>query len=209
MTPRAPHVLLPGFLEPGPRDDLLALLRSRRAQFEAGRLVGGRLDAGIRNGLALLDLDEAAQALRDRALRELPALAPRLGLPAFTPGEVEVQAAAYGDGGHYDRHIDTFVGEHAAAASRVVTIVLYLHVLPKRFSGGALRLFPIGGDHGPVDVEPEHGQAVAFPSFLAHQVMPVSCSGDGPDDLRYAVNIWIRRQAPAGHGRDGKLASVT
>src|SRR5262249_32852828 len=102
------------------------------------------------------------------------------------------------------RHIDTFVGKQARAASRVLTCILYLHARPRRFGGGVFRLFPIGGDDGPVEIEPEHDLAGAFPSLLAQEVTPVPCPGRGRPDFRYAVNIWVLRQP-----RDGKLASVT
>ena len=130
-------------------------------------------------------------AFRSLALEWLPEAREAIGVRPFTPTNVEVSMVAHGDGAFFDRHIDTFTGGRPAGESpRMVTFVCYAFREPKRFTGGALRLFDLFGKEF-VDIEPESGLMVAFPSWSLHEVRRVSCPGCAFGDYRFGVNVWV------------------
>lgn len=76
----------------------------------------------------------------------------------------------YVDGGFYRRHVDA---EPGGTWPRVISIVLFLNgVESAAFTGGTLRLFPPGREL--IDIVPETGLLVAFPSGVPHEVLPVA-----------------------------------
>lgn len=142
------------------------------------------------------------QKLEDQILPLAADFIDELGVSAFEPDGVELELVAHGDGAFYSRHIDTFTGEAAGANSgrqRLISAVLYLHVWPKAFSGGALRLYALGradtiADF--VDIEPQHNSLVVFPSWAPHSVEQVSCPSKEFMDARFAINAWLWRIKP-------------
>jgi SM-20-related protein len=44
-----------------------------------------------------------------------------------------------------------------------------------------------------VAVEPEHNRLVAFPAFVPHEVVPISCPGNAFADRRFSINCWLHR----------------
>jgi Rps23 Pro-64 3,4-dihydroxylase Tpa1-like proline 4-hydroxylase len=135
------------------------------------------------------DLGDIRALLQARALAVLPSVLPALGMPPFTPREVQVELAAHGDGGFYGPHVDTTLGSPAPPRPRRFTLVYYLHRRPRAFSGGALRLLALNGAF--LDVEPAHDLAAAFPSWLPHEVRPVAVPGGDFADSRFSFNIWM------------------
>lgn len=83
----------------------------------------------------------------------------------------------YAAGGHYKPHRDRGdSSDWPGAARRLVSVVIFLNSAASagregEFDGGALQLFV---DGEPLDVVPERGLLVAFPSDVLHQVTPVS-----------------------------------
>ena len=81
---------------------------------------------------------------------------------------------------------------------RIISAVYYFHCMPKGFSGGDLRLYRLGADPlgegkepgNHVDIEPVRNSMVAFPSWIMHEVRPVSCPSGDFRDYRFAVNCW-------------------
>jgi hypothetical protein len=75
---------------------------------------------------------------------------------------------------------------------RVISAVYYFHRLPKSFSGGVLRIHPIGGEPASfVDIEPANDKLIFFPSWVPHEVMPVVCPSGRFEDSRFALNCWV------------------
>ncbi len=106
---------------------------------------------------------------------------------------------AHGDGAFYKRRIDTLTDRYGDLDRiRVLSGVYYFNAEPKAFSGGALRLYAIGGkpDENFVNVEPLNNWLLVFPSWAPHEVMPISCPSRRFVDSRFAVNCWICRAAP-------------
>jgi predicted 2-oxoglutarate/Fe(II)-dependent dioxygenase YbiX len=85
----------------------------------------------------------------------------------------------YETGGFYKPHVDRAeMPSWPAAADREVTVVLFLDSSrddnPQGgFSGGLLRIFPGGPDAAPVEIVPNRGTLVAFPSNMRHEVTAV------------------------------------
>lgn len=94
---------------------------------------------------------------------------------------IEAHLACYPPGAGYARHLDRFRDDDA----RVISAVLYLNEGWDPADGGQLRLYPEGID--PVDVQPEAGTLVLFPSaHLPHEVLPARRE-------RWSVAGWFRR----------------
>ena len=88
----------------------------------------------------------------------------------------------------------------AEASPRRVTFVCYVFREPKRFTGGELRLFDLFGRQH-VDIEPESGLVVAFPSWCLHEVRRVSCPDCAFEDYRLGVNVWVEGRTLDRPGR--------
>ncbi len=113
-------------------------------------------------------LDELRQALN----RDL-----YLGLEDY-----ESHFALYPPGSFYQKHVDRFRDDDR----RTVSAVLYLNADWQAEQGGALRLYPPGGE--PRDVLPEAGSLVLFLSAdMPHEVLPASRE-------RLSLTGWFRRR---------------
>lgn len=199
---KIPHVLRRRALQ----DDLIARLLAHSLASEAhakpSQVHEADRDYIDTEGRIALDLPLSSELHADistLALAWLPDVSEALGVRPFDP-VLDITLAAHGDGAFYKRHIDTFTGAAAAGeAPRQVTFVCYFFREPKAFTGGALRLFDLH-EESFVDIEPENGLMLAFPSWSAHEVRPVSCASGRFADYRFAVNIWAcgwRRQPAA------------
>ena len=202
VNARCPHRIFRNVLGPETTAALLDYAVSREADFRAGRAYdrrsgGQHIDRTRRDCVLSADLGPF-RAPMERFVRSI--VAPtldelRLNEPGGEPREFEI--SAYGDGGHFNTHIDTV---EVLDRVRILSCVYYFAATPPRFSGGALRLhaFPSrsGADAGApayVDVEPETDTFVAFASWLRHEVLPVRVPSDAWADRRFAINCWIHR----------------
>ncbi|MEI9850681.1 MAG: 2OG-Fe(II) oxygenase [Sphingomonas sp.] len=153
---------------------------------------------------------ERRQVLLARIEALLPGLLPELGLGPFVVSQIEINLIVYNHGAYYRAHIDTFTGtptmqgSKAGPSDRVVSAVYYFHAEPLGFSGGALRLHPLGrpagDDAAHVDIEPVQNGLVAFSSWTPHEVLPIDCPSRAFRDSRFAVNCWFRRARGPGPG---------
>jgi SM-20-related protein len=191
-----------------PPDDLAALLAftlGSRERFIPSALAGGIVDPERRLSERLPDLGPLRPLLESR-LRELfPDILRRTGVRAFEPEYVELEIAAHGDGAHFHRHRDIPIGpgraplggDRSGTQDRLVSAVFYFHREPKAFSGGALRLYRIGGDidlaEDRVEVAPLSNSLLVFPSWAIHEVCRVDCPSGRFEDHRFAINAWFCR----------------
>jgi SM-20-related protein len=196
-----PHVVLRDFL---PADAAAALFdfalahESRFAPSKVGYGEAGRVDPAKRVSAQLHKLGPLKDDLRARFAAVLPDLIATLKTPPFEPSWIEVELVSHGDGAFFGRHLDTGRDKDGIKALRILSGVYYFHARPKAFSGGALRLhelMPSGKDRHFVDIEPMHNSFVAFPSWMPHEVLPVSCPSRRFADSRFAVNCWFHRAA--------------
>lgn len=196
-----PCQVTPHWLPSGVAAGLLEYAIANQDRFTDGQIYHSgevKVDPALRKTWVLHDLGAFGPVIREAARAAQPEIERALKVSTFAAELFEIELAAHGDGAHFDRHIDTFVGSYRKTSSRVLTLVYYLLREPKAFTGGALRMYGLGGptedESGVRDIEPRHNQLVAFPSFAPHSVNRVVCPGDNFADSRFAVNIWIHRQ---------------
>lgn len=192
MSPLAlssPHILAQDFLDATHHDRLLAWA------VRAGTTVEESLTADSDGSIAHKpDLrrsrsgsvpPELATLLLEPIRGMLPEFCRRFRLTVFKP-VFEMEFVAYGDGDYFRRHIDT----GAKNGARMISAVYYMHRRPRRFTGGALRLFSLLGD-APISVEPDDNSLAVFPSIVPHDVTTVHLPGGDPADARFAINLWL------------------
>lgn len=192
--PLPPHLLVEDFLPEDQRAGLLRWALDSRERFRAAGTDQG-VHAAARDALSLRDLGPWAEPLRARAMTHLPGWIARLKVTPFEASLVELELVAHNHGAHFTIHSDTYRSDQPARGDRMLSAVYYLHDAPRRFAGGALRLHRLGagaGDPG-VDVSPETGRLVVFPSWWPHEVMPVTCESRAFEDSRFSLNCWLYR----------------
>lgn len=87
--------------------------------------------------------------------------------------------------GHYGRHLDTTFGTLSQAASRKLSISVQLSD-PEDYEGGELQ-FDMGAD--PIVAPKELGTVIVFPSFIMHEVTPVTRG------IRHSLVTWCHGPA--------------
>lgn len=211
-----PSRIVRGFLGEELVERLLSYADSRRADFtptQVGSGETGRQDPAVRISHLLRDLgplraevEARFESVRDRTMEEL-----RMAPVSFKSMELEL--VAHGDGAFYKRHIDTFTGVPSGRKSdRVLTGVSYFHALPKRFTGGEIRLYSFlpspQGEDSFIDIEPERDLLLLFPSWAPHEVRPVSCPSGEFLASRFAINCWYRREHSPPNKPSGRQAAL-
>jgi Rps23 Pro-64 3,4-dihydroxylase Tpa1-like proline 4-hydroxylase len=117
-----------------------------------------------------------------------------LGIDPMKRHRYEMQVTHHGDGAFFKVHNDngSEINRH-----RTVSFVYYIHVEPKRFSGGSLLLFDADveavhfSSHSFTRIEPTNNSIVFFPSKAPHEVERVTVETGAPAHGRFSVNGWI------------------
>lgn len=191
-----PHRIFASWLGGDEADRLLSYAVAEEARFVETKVLLGNattsnVDRSLRQSRVLRDLGPFDRLLCTKAQGVQHMLETEFGMSHKPPAEVEIELVAHGDGGFYRPHIDTFTGDSASSgANRRLSLVYYVHRRPRPFSGGHLRLLGLGGGQ-PLAIEPAHDMLLAFPSFVPHEVEPVSIARQGFENCRFAVNIWL------------------
>lgn len=199
---QAPYRSVRGFLGEDLVERLLAYALDNRDSFVPAGINTpdgeSRQDPQIRVAAVLRDLGPLKDLLISRFRPVGDWAAAEMKLSPFSADHLEIELVAHGDGAFFRRHIDTQMYNPGGSGVRVLTGVYYFHALPKGFSGGALRLYPLipvpETDRHCQDIEPERDMLLLFPSWAPHQVLPVSCPSGAFADYRFAVNCWYRMQ---------------
>ena len=192
-----PYVVLGDFLDGHAVAGLLDYTLLRQADFQRTRVASNAVKPSIRVSTSLRDLGVYRKILKAKILGIVPELVARLRVTPVASPKLETELVAHGDGAFYKRHIDTqTVHYENVDLIRVLSGVYYFFSEPKAFSGGALRLYAIGGDPDRdfVDIEPECNSLLVFPSWAPHEVMPVHCPSGRFVDSRFAINCWVHRK---------------
>jgi hypothetical protein len=199
-----PFLVLRDFLDEASVTGLLDHAISRQTRFTptgVGSAPGGALiDPSVRISTGLRDLGSFGPLLRARILGLLPTLVETLRVQPVEDPRLETQLVAHGDGAFYRQHIDTQTASYQERDRiRILSGVYYFHAEPKAFTGGALRLYAIGGREGAnfIDVEPARNTLLVFLSWAPHEVLPVSCPSKAFADSRFAINCWFHGRKPA------------
>jgi len=201
-----------GFLDSADHRRVLDWTLAHRGRFKPASLVGDLVDPTQRISETLRDLGSIEALLERRFMEVLPVLLKDCGTRPFEVDKIELELAAHGDGAHFVAHSDTVTGESRRRAreagrtqhDRILSAVYYFYREPKGFSGGELRLHPLGsfgGEGGHVDIEPLQNSVVAFPSWTRHEVRTVRCPSGAFEDSRFAVNCWFCRTMDDNGGR--------
>lgn len=159
-----------------------------------------QVDPSVRLSTGLRQIGPYREALESRVLGIVSALIGELRVTPFEADKLELELVAHGDGAFYKRHTDTqTLRYNELDRIRILSGVYYFHGAPKAFTGGALRLYAIGGrnDQDFVDIEPARNSLLVFPSWAPHEVMPVSCPSKKFVDSRFAINCWLLRRKAA------------
>ena len=179
---------------------LLAYAIENESRFQPSETIGegsAGIDRSARISSVLRDLGSLKQDIRNRLLKLAPDFMIDLGIPRFDVSKIEVEMAAHNDGAFFNTHVDTI--DYDDATPRLMSVVYYFHREPKRHSGGALRIYALGpGEAAPRyrDIDPEHNSLVFFPSWVPHEVRPITCPSGAFADSRFAINAWfLRRRA--------------
>lgn len=192
-----PYVVLRDFLDAAAVAGLLDFALSRQADFAPTRLISTAVDPARRVSTSLRDLGGYREPLKIKILGLVPKLIAQLQMTPFEAPRFETELVAHGDGAFYKRHIDTQTAHYENVDHiRVLSGVYYFNAEPKAFSGGALRLYAIGGkqDEDFIDIEPLRNSLLVFPSWAPHEVMPVSCPSKRFINSRFAINCWVHRK---------------
>jgi Rps23 Pro-64 3,4-dihydroxylase Tpa1-like proline 4-hydroxylase len=187
---------------------LLDWTLANESAFAPSSVIGGGYAPDIRVSDRAQEIGPMRPLLEPHLMALWPQIAAAAGSKPFAPDFVELEIAAHGDGAFFRAHSDVPVGPErglgkatALPGDRIVSAVLYYHRSPRGFSGGALRLYRFGARTGDeardgdfVDVAPRSNSLVVFPSWVLHEVRPVSCPSGRFEDRRFAVNLWFRRE---------------
>lgn len=164
-------------------DDCFAL----EPKFVDASISGARED--WRSGSIVYDPPASGLLVGERVRAIAAEVAKRLGVASLaTIASLECQLALYGDGGFYKLHTDS---RGPDVERRVLSYVHYVSRRPRPFEGGALRVVAPGG--GALEIDPEDGTTVFFPSELEHEVLPVRVPSGAFPDGRFAITGWIWR----------------
>jgi SM-20-related protein len=189
-----PHRILPGWLGETRAASLLAYALAAEARFTPTKLNDhgtGRRDAVVRQSCVLKDLGAFAGLLRRKALALQAGLETAFDMAHTPANSTQMEMVEHGDGAFYRPHTDTYTGdEYTPGGRRRLTMVYYFHRQPRRFTGGRLRIFDLGGEQS-IEIEPTHDSLLVFPSSARHEVETISCPDGAFADGRFAVNIWL------------------
>jgi SM-20-related protein len=200
LSQTPPHEVRRDFFSEEIVAGLLEYVKANEPRFEPTR-VHRKVDTTARTSKGISDLGPF-RVLMETTMREMTGeLISSLRVGHFELSTVELNIVAHGEGAFFKPHIDTFTGEMAneQPQQRMISAVYYFCTDPPAFTGGALRLHPLrtgDGAGGFVDIAPERNSLVVFPSWVPHEVLPVSCSSGRFMDSRFAINCWLRRNAP-------------
>jgi Rps23 Pro-64 3,4-dihydroxylase Tpa1-like proline 4-hydroxylase len=202
--PLPPYRCIRNFLTVDECNDLLEFAIANQVRFKPTTIhtgVNSEVYPQVRVSVGLSDFGSVKDRLRDHVMALIPQLISELRVNSFIPSEIEMELVAHGDGAFYKCHTDTFVGAAAKGKSRrLISAVYYFYSEPKAFSGGALRLYRFGRVESAndfIDIQPEKNTIVAFPSWVAHEVLPITCPSRRFADSRFAVNFFAS-ETPKG-----------
>jgi len=185
------------FLAQPELDSLVQFVIAREQSLVPSRVMEGASPAGmvnreLRRSRVLNDIGGFESLFAAHLTARLPDIFGILGIDAFRLQGIEMQLAAYEDGGFFGRHRDTDANH---APSRTLTFVYFFFCGARRFRGGELRLYHVGGV---TTIVPEQNVLVVFPSRMLHEVLPVECPSKVFADGRFTITGWLHRNMATG-----------
>ena len=214
---RARYLRIENVLEPSEHARLLEYAGAQEPEFKPGMVFpadpsrGGVVNPDVRRARDKKMLDPVWDIFESRLRELLPDVRRTLGVPWFPLAGIERRVVVHADGDFFGMHTDS---GRPAVATRRITAVYYFHAMPRRFSGGELRLYDgvlRNGQIAPRDtyteLEPLDNTLVFFPSVLFHEVRPVRADRTDFRDSRFTVNMWYLAAAPPAAERPAPASS--
>jgi Rps23 Pro-64 3,4-dihydroxylase Tpa1-like proline 4-hydroxylase len=198
----AQFVILEEFLVREELEALMEFVLQQQGIFQITKVMQhdkneGTIDYAHRRSHVLFHLGKHKAVITERVRTFLPYVLSKLGHAPFPISHVEAQLTATNDGEYFRMHNDN---THEVLRKREITFVYYFYREPKAFTGGELRLYDSYIEHGRYrtaktfqTIVPQQNQVVFFPSFLMHEVMPVSCHSRLFADSRFTINGWLHK----------------
>lgn len=192
-----PHFIVNNFLPDAVHQGLLAYTLNVD-DFASGKVIAkGASDyqPDVRKGQLSNDsLGPYRPAFRAALLSAFPDICIVTGMAQFDLAELEIRLAAHSDGDFFSPHRDSFTGSDRdqTRGDRLITAVYYFHQTPRKFQGGDLHIHPFDKSR-PAVVVPRDNRLVAFPSFMLHEVTPVTVPSGDFADSRFSVSCWFDR----------------
>lgn len=190
----APFVQMQNFLADDLHRQVLAIAIGHEGDFRQSSVVTTEKD--YRRSRVLFDVPEFRLNFERELAAVLPWICKRLGFTSCTNATLETQLTAHNNGDYFKMHNDNGSPETAA---RVLSYVYYFNREPRRFTGGALRLYDSRVENGywvAADtfhtIEPANNSIVFFVSRLMHEVLPIRCRTQHFADSRFTLNGWVR-----------------
>jgi hypothetical protein len=179
---KSPYLLLENFVDETQLAELVKFALASERNFAA---------AGDGGAFALRDLGRFSGLFRDRIRSLVPQLTTAFGIGDFAIGDVDCVLSAENDGAASELDDE----EEGDATGRAISYAFYFHGEPKRFSGGAFRLYNAGlpGVTAAAEIEPRNNSILFFPSRCPHEVLPLRCPSGRFADSRFAVIGSVRR----------------
>jgi SM-20-related protein len=199
IRPLPPYRVFTEFFDASFVDRLLEHALSNRSKFQSTTISNAsEFDPSIRISHKLDDLGTLRPEIENRLRSMASDLVADLHVTPFEPVRYEIEMVAHGDGAFYSTHVDTDIAPGARTdMHRMISGVYYFNADPKSFSGGALRLYSFGqfdANSRFIEIEPAHNSFVVFPSWVLHEVMPISCPTQKFKHSRFAINCWLWRR---------------
>lgn len=97
--------------------------------------------------------------------------------------EIQLTEYKFEEDGYYNWHLDTSFGKADPSNCGLRKLSMSI-LLNDDFEGGHFQINE-GDQNLPLTVSMKQGTAIAFPSFVAHKVTPVTCG------TRYSLVIWV------------------
>jgi Rps23 Pro-64 3,4-dihydroxylase Tpa1-like proline 4-hydroxylase len=186
------------FLPPGELKQVMEAAFASPAAYQPSGVMnygGGGPNPDIRRSVVRYDEPLITALFEERLRAYADSICERLRIAPFPLQRLEIQLTATGDGGYFKVHNDN---THERLTSRRVTFVYYFHREPRSFAGGELRLFDSRTDgrrwaqtQTYVDLPVRQNSLIVFPSFMLHELRPVSVPSGQFEDGRFTVNGWL------------------
>jgi Rps23 Pro-64 3,4-dihydroxylase Tpa1-like proline 4-hydroxylase len=197
----APFVILKDFLPSSFHENLLPFMLSVQEQLVPALVGNNEYHPDSRESLDLPGKWVVKRCFHERVSKVIPQVAPRLHVPPFEMGDLEVKLRVYLDGHFFRAHMDC-AQDFASCANRRISYVYYYHRRPRAYTGGDLLLFDTDIERDEfttasfTSVVPEDNSIVFFPSAYWHCVVPISCPSRQFVDSRFVINGHVSKLVP-------------
>lgn len=190
---REPYKRILNFLPKEENRRVLDFAVSHESGFEASGVDTNERD--YRRSLVFFGLENLGVDFAGHVRAIVPDVLNTLGIEEPENFKLDTQLTAHNDGDYFRIHADF---GSAYTLNRILTYVYYFHKEPRAFTGGSIRLYDshIEGSvrHAAetyTDIEPENNSILFFPSYVLHEVLPISCPSPAFADRRFTLNGWI------------------